>query len=76
MLCILSVFEHSAVSEKIDKFFFFLKNIKMGQSTQQIFESETNLILLQYQHSFIYADVNATCFNLPLGHLQAHMKQQ
>jgi hypothetical protein len=31
----------------------------MGQSTQQIIETETNQIL--YQHSFIGVDVNAAC---------------
>jgi hypothetical protein len=46
----------------------------MGQSTQQIIETETNYILL-YQPSFIGADVYATCFDLSLGHLQAYMKQ-
>jgi hypothetical protein len=47
---------------------------KVGQSTQQIIENETNYIL-QYQHLFIGPDVNATCFDLTLGHLQAYMKQ-
>jgi hypothetical protein len=51
------------------------RKIQMGQSTQQIIETKMNYIL-QYQHSFIGADVNATCFNLSLSHLQAYMKQQ
>jgi hypothetical protein len=32
----------------------------MGQSAQHIVETETKYIL-QYQHSFTGADVNATC---------------
>jgi hypothetical protein len=46
----------------------------MGQSTQQVTEIETKYIL-QYQHSFICADVNTTCFDLSLDHLQSYMKQ-
>jgi hypothetical protein len=46
----------------------------MGQSTQQIIETETNW-MLQYQHWFIIADVGATCFDPSLGHLQAYVKQ-
>jgi hypothetical protein len=40
----------------------------MGQSAQQIIETEI-------QHSFVGADVNATCFDVSLGLLQAYMKQ-
>jgi hypothetical protein len=46
----------------------------MGRSTQQIIEIDMNQEL-QYQHSFIGAGVNATCFDLSLGHRQAYMKQ-
>jgi hypothetical protein len=46
----------------------------MGKSTQQIIETEMKQIL-QYQHSFIGADVNAICFDLSIDHLQAYIKR-
>jgi hypothetical protein len=47
----------------------------MGQSTQQIVKLKRTRYY-SINNAFIGADVNATSFDLSLGHLQAYMKQQ